>query len=445
MSKKLLLADDSVTIQKVVGLVFANGDYDLQCVSNGDAAFEKISFERPDIVLADVNMPGKNGFELCSAIKNNPASSKVPVLLLVGAFEPFDEDQARSAGADGWIVKPFDSQDLIDEVEGLLSRPAEEVSWPEPAGGTEAAEPATWAEMELDNLDVDAAGDAVALDETFNGEPEAGRVELEEEILWEEDQPAAEEPQTEAASAAGEEVLAEEEDILFIDEDDLLNDEPEQMAVSTSVEQETPGPEFNAPAAEFDASVAEPDPFVFETDALTTEPDAFAIETDATVEESLPSESATEIPPEPGEGPALGEVRPEAEAPSQPVPEKAGLDFWRNESLITRLTAATAPEPLAAPKTSPPASEPVEAVFSNVPEAVAPEVGETTEPREEEVISRVQELSEEELGRIVERVAGTVIERLAGSILERIAWEVVPDLAEGLIKEEIRKITETSH
>jgi Glu-tRNA(Gln) amidotransferase subunit E-like FAD-binding protein len=64
---------------------------------------------------------------------------------------------------------------------------------------------------------------------------------------------------------------------------------------------------------------------------------------------------------------------------------------------------------------------------------------------ETEVLQRVQAISDEQLDRIVERVAGVVIERLAGSILERIAWEVVPDLAEGMIKEEIRKITETSH
>lgn len=431
MSKKLLLADDSVTIQKVVGLVFANGEYDLQCVSNGDAAFEKISFERPDIVLADVNMPGKNGFELCSAIKGNPASSEVPVLLLVGAFEPFDEEQARSAGADGWIVKPFESQDLINEVEGLLSRPAEMVSRLEPEGGADAAEPDAWTDMELDDLDMETSEDAVALDESFSGELADEELELKDESLWEGDQPAAEELQPEAASAAFEEVHAEEEDILFIDEDDLLDEELEQTAVSTITEQETSAAEFEAPATEPDAPI--------------TQPDAFATEADLPAEDSLPSESPMETMPEPAEGTTPGEVQPAAEAPYQFVPEKGGLDFWRNESLITRLAGATVPEPQAVPETSPPAGEPFEAVASNVAEEVASDDQETVELHEEEVAARAQTLSEEELGRIVERVAGAVIERLAGSILEKIAWEVVPDLAEGLIKEEIRKITETSH
>jgi DNA-binding response OmpR family regulator len=455
MSKKLLLADDSVTIQKVVGLVFANEEYDLQCVSNGDAAFEKISFERPDIVLADVNMPGKNGFELCSAIKNNPASSEVPVLLLVGVFESFDEEQARSAGADGWIVKPFESQDLIDEVEGLLSRAAETASRPEPEGAADAAEPDVRTDMELDDLDMDISGDAVALDEAFSGELAAEEFELEEESLWEGDQTAAEEPQPVAASSAVEEVHAEEEDIFFIDEDDLLDEEPEQIAVSTfteQAEQETSAPEFEAPAAEFEAPAAEFEVPAAEfevpaaePDAPITQPDVFAIEADSPAEGSLASEAPMETPPESADGYTPGDVQPAAETPSQSVPEKAGLDFWRNESLITRLAGATVPEPQAAPETSPPAGEPFEAVASNVAEEVAPDEQETAELHEEEVAARVQALSEEELGRIVERVAGAVIERLAGSILEKIAWEVVPDLAEGLIKEEIRKITETSH
>jgi DNA-binding response OmpR family regulator len=446
MSKKLLLADDSVTIQKVVGLVFANKEYDLQCVSNGDAAFEQISFERPDIVLADVNMPGKNGFELCSAVKNNPTSSRVPVLLLVGAFDSFDEEQARSAGADGWIVKPFDSQDLIDEVEGLLSRPAEAVSGPESGGVADAAEPDTWGDMELDNLDTEAAGDAAALDETFNVGADAGGVELEEEILWQEDRPAAEEPQPETVSAATEEVVAEEEEVLFIDEDDLLDDESGQIAVSTSDEQETPAAEFDVPVSEPDSFTLETDspatkaePFAIEPDSPTTETDPFEIDADSPAEDNLSVEPAAEIPPEPAAEPAPGNVQPTAEAPSQSLPEKAELDFWRNEGLISRLGDATAPKPQVVPETSPPVADSVEAAASNVPD-----VQETVGSREEEVAARVQALSEDELGRIVERVAGAVIERLAGSILEKIAWEVVPDLAESLIKEEIRKITETS-
>jgi CheY-like chemotaxis protein len=123
MSRKLLLADDSITIQKVIGITFANEDYQLTVVDNGDAALQKARLNPPDLVLADVFMPGKNGYELCAAIKMDPALAHVPVLLLSGTFEPFDEQKARDAGADSWISKPFESQALIERVEGLLSRP----------------------------------------------------------------------------------------------------------------------------------------------------------------------------------------------------------------------------------------------------------------------------------------------------------------------------------
>ncbi|MBE0502297.1 MAG: response regulator [Desulfuromonadales bacterium] len=125
MSRKLLLADDSITIQKVIGITFANEDYQLTIVDNGDAALEKARADRPDLILADVFMPGKNGYEVAAAVKQDPALRGVPVLLLAGTFEPFDEEKAVSSGADSWISKPFESQALITKVEELLAlRPA---------------------------------------------------------------------------------------------------------------------------------------------------------------------------------------------------------------------------------------------------------------------------------------------------------------------------------
>ena len=130
MSKKLLLADDSVTIQKVIEITFANEDYDLTIVGNGDEALEKAKLNPPDLILADIIMPGKNGYELCSEIKNMSGLAQTPVLLLVGSFEPFDEEKARSVGADSWIAKPFESQALIEKVQELLDKPPQPVQMP---------------------------------------------------------------------------------------------------------------------------------------------------------------------------------------------------------------------------------------------------------------------------------------------------------------------------
>jgi CheY-like chemotaxis protein len=122
MTTKLLVADDSVTIQKVVRLTFAGEDVAIEAVSSGEQALERVRSMKPDIVLADVSMPGKNGYELCAAVKTDPEISTIPVVLLVGMFEPFDESEAGKAGFDGHLTKPFDTSELIRIVHSLVEK-----------------------------------------------------------------------------------------------------------------------------------------------------------------------------------------------------------------------------------------------------------------------------------------------------------------------------------
>ncbi len=121
MMKKLLLADDSITIQKVVGIIFSTEEYQLEMTDDGDSAFKKALEDIPDLVIADISMPGKDGFELCRAIKSEPSLSNTSVLLLPGAFDHFDEIKAGEVCADGWLTKPFESQALLDKVSQLLA------------------------------------------------------------------------------------------------------------------------------------------------------------------------------------------------------------------------------------------------------------------------------------------------------------------------------------
>ena len=95
MPYKLLLADDSVTIQRVIELTFADEDVQVIAVGDGQQAIERIEAERPDIVLADVGMPERDGYEVAAFVKSNPHLAHIPVLLLTGAFEPVDEQRAR--------------------------------------------------------------------------------------------------------------------------------------------------------------------------------------------------------------------------------------------------------------------------------------------------------------------------------------------------------------
>jgi len=120
MTKKLLLADDSITIQKVIGIIFETEDYQLLVTDNGDTAFAKALEEQPDLVIADISMPGKDGFELCQAVKSDPRLASTSVMLLPGTFDHFDEQRAQTVGADGWLTKPFESQALLNKVAQLL-------------------------------------------------------------------------------------------------------------------------------------------------------------------------------------------------------------------------------------------------------------------------------------------------------------------------------------
>ncbi len=118
---RILLADDSITIQKVVNLTFADEGIEVVAVSNGDMAEKRLSEISPDLVLADIFMPGKNGYELCESIKQNPQFQNIPVVLLVGAFEPFDQSEAKRVRADAHLTKPFESRTLVETVRKLIS------------------------------------------------------------------------------------------------------------------------------------------------------------------------------------------------------------------------------------------------------------------------------------------------------------------------------------
>ncbi len=121
MPHKLLLADDSVTIQRVIELTFADEDIHVIAVGDGKQAIERIQSDRPDIVLADIGMPERDGYEVAAFVKGHPDLAHVPVLLLTGAFEPIDEGRARAAGCDGVLVKPFEPQMVINRVKDLLA------------------------------------------------------------------------------------------------------------------------------------------------------------------------------------------------------------------------------------------------------------------------------------------------------------------------------------
>jgi len=160
---KLLLADDSVTIQRVIELTFADEDVKVVAVGDGKQAIERVQSERPDIVLADVGMPERDGYEVAAFIKGDPALAHIPVLLLTGAFEPIDEARARAVGCDGVLVKPFEPQMVISRVRDLLAGKRDASSGkPAPPPAPAAAEPPGGLEAYFDRLDAALASKTAA-------------------------------------------------------------------------------------------------------------------------------------------------------------------------------------------------------------------------------------------------------------------------------------------
>ncbi len=410
MSKKLLLADDSITIQKVIQITFAHEDYELTITDNGDSALEKAREIRPDLVMADVYMPGKNGYELTSAIKQDPALQQVPVLLLAGSFEPFDEDKARSCKADAWIEKPFESQTLIDKVAELLDAAPEA-----PESPAQVAEPVAVVDVDAEPVVAVEDSSPVVFGET------------QEAFL----EPANTEPEM---AAAPEDSFG---DISFEEEAPAVEPEPVTVAEDWS-----------------DVVVESPvtEPTVEDTFAVAEEPvegtdfDVFEMGDD----EIMPL----------GDDDILDEEDLESIMPEQTLAAWSRDDTADEDVFAEPLeeVSAVGDEPVLVPPVEPPVFE--ESVVE-MPPAFEESVSDFV-PDEEPLVdveepgsvavsaamadveTKVSALSEEDVEQLIEKVITKVVEKLAESILERVAWEVVPDLAENLIREEIRKIKDAA-
>lgn len=120
MTRKILLADDSVAIHKVVKLTFLGEDMDVVAVSNGAEALRQAAELKPDLIVVDIIMPGLTGYEVCAQLRQHPATAATPVILLVGAFESFDPVKAQEVGATSHLMKPLEPQSLLRLVRSLL-------------------------------------------------------------------------------------------------------------------------------------------------------------------------------------------------------------------------------------------------------------------------------------------------------------------------------------
>ena len=316
MRRRILLADDSVTIQKVIELTFMDEDYDVKAVSNGDEATAALSQITPDFVIADVHMPGANGYEVCRRSKELRA--EVPVLLLVGTFEPFDEGQARAVGADSFLKKPFDSQELLQRVQEMIAarEPAPPVA-PLPLSVSE--EP--WSGFELQ----------------AEPEPEPAAPFAPEPFRFEEERPAA---------PAERSPFLEEESPFVLEEDRSYQAEPELPAGEPMFDLDAPAP----------VSLDEPEPALNSIDLDGTTPGRPAAGFDPwapVVQETTPEERLGVPQDAVPLVDSLEETEARIEAPPPPSTEASHepAAAWRPPTELTE------PEP------APPIPAPAESAF----------------------------------------------------------------------------------
>lgn len=122
MSKIILCADDSKTMRTVAEITFRASEYSYVGAQSADEALQKAHANKPALILADAVMPGKTGYDLCKAVKTDPALADVPVVLLCGNSSPYDAEKGGDVGADGHVTKPWDTQVMLDKMDEILKK-----------------------------------------------------------------------------------------------------------------------------------------------------------------------------------------------------------------------------------------------------------------------------------------------------------------------------------
>jgi CheY-like chemotaxis protein len=457
MPKSLLLADDSVTIQKVVGISFANEDIEITTVDNGRDAVAKARAIRPDIILADVVMPGMSGYEVCETIKADPNLRHVPVLLLTGTFEAFDQARATAVGAAGHVAKPFEAQTLVDRVKQLLAAapPAAKAPATRPAAAPAPA-PAAAPAMSGDDDAFDFFSDAPAQPAAAPPPvPSSDPLDFDDPdgaFAFGDDDLAADLPGPAAMPSAAPSRRADATIAILPDPPSASEDafdfsfesagggdafdeplEADQLAHTTLLDPSA-GSGFDVSSSDLEvapAPAAATQILSFEdADPLTEPESAFAAAAPRAPAYDAEDPFETTVPPFRAPAPRrealdLFEHDPIEGSPIQVgQPLRAGEDFDAEDPF--------APEPALA---EPELAEPWEEAAFEAPAAPAAMASGAPGLGQAELRDMIEKIAWDAFAPVTEKIVREAIARL-----EQVAWEVVPKLAETVIQEEIRKL-----
>lgn len=120
MTGKILAVDDSATMRQMLEVCLSSEGFDVVTAEDGLDGIDKLKASNPDVVITDINMPRMDGFEFIEAVRGGGASSRLPILVITTESAPEKKQRARDAGATGWIVKPFDPDDLVEAVNRVM-------------------------------------------------------------------------------------------------------------------------------------------------------------------------------------------------------------------------------------------------------------------------------------------------------------------------------------
>lgn len=484
MPKKILLADDSITIQKVVELTFSDGDYEVTAVNNGSRAIQKLTEMRPDIILSDIIMPEKNGYEVCEYVKSHPEYRNIPVVLLTGTFEPFDPDRADKAGCDAVVTKPFESQSLIHKVEELIEQSranAPAVTAPAPVAAPEPppAPAASAAPPEQETPWMDEGPSAPASPSPFSAPPSfapSGDAFSQGSDIFGSSSAAPAAPTSELPFGSSPDAPSGGETRAFpkMSFDQLREDaSTQQVPAQNSPWASEPAPgggETRAfPRMTFDTPAPPPSDAAASDDSPFGAPppaEEFSGETRAFPKMNFDDLQKSAEPPAPPAPPtsSLWDEQPPAfsgetrafpkmsfdqlEQAAAPEPAWAPSAPAAPPTDQTRTDEFTAPlaSPVSTPASSPFGSEEKESepetseepawAASSGPVAVPPPPPPAPAPSSPSAASNGSDLSDEQIDRIARRV----VQLMSDQVVRNIAWEVIPDLAEMVVKERIRQL-----
>jgi DNA-binding response OmpR family regulator len=426
MPVKILLADKSITIQKVVEMLFSGRDYEVACVSDGDTALNEAARIVPDVMLVDVDLPRIDGYSFAARIKQTPQLAQTPVVLMMSRDDVFDSAKGKQAGILDHIAKPFESQELIGKVKKALAAAPPRLAEPAPAPAASKTAPSVPRPAAPPSPPAATPRQATPSDifEIIKEAPTQSELKQAASFSVEEESVYEVEPEVEEVE---ESMTREDATVLPVGAKAV---EEMRAGLGLSEQPVEPQPEI-IPFEAFDMAM--------ETAPEAASPRASEPAAPISVPQpTMPSGTAVSPPTLP-ESELQDLVKKAVEKMAKELFAKMPPQISNDEvrSMVEATVSKMAKEAIEQrPAPGPP----------TLPEGELRSMAEKTISRMAEVMFKdmpsppLPRISDETVRRGIEEAISKIARDIARDVIEKVAWEVIPPLAEQLIKEEIERL-----